>query len=324
MRLPLTLAIGDYDHVRDLADDTVRPEGVALTLLRLPPEEIFARFTAGREWEASEYSLALYLNRLASGEDSVLAIPVFPSRVFRHGAFFTRPGGPTRLEQLDGARIGVPEWVQTAGVWARGILAERHGVALDAVEWVQAGVNEPGRHEKGTPSLPPGVSLRADAEHSLDQLLAAGEIDAIISARPPASALAGATRTVLEDPEAAEREYWAGTGVFPIMHVVALRRDVYERAPWIAGSLYAALDEARRRSVARLRDATASAVPLPWAALAAERAADLFGGDLWAYGIEANRVTIEAFLRYSDEQGVTPRRLAIDEVFQAGPLRVAV
>lgn len=321
----LTLACGDYDHVRDLADGRVRAEGLDVTVLRLPPEAIFARFSARGEWEAGEFSFALYTSLVGrGGEDVPVAIPAFPSRVFRHGAFFTRADGPTRLEDLAGARIGIPEWAQTAGVWARGILAEHHGVDLAAVRWRQGGVNIPGRVEKAALELPTGTVVEPERDRSLDQLLREGELDAVISARPPAGALTGELRTVLADPRAAERDYWEASGVFPIMHVVVLRPDFHRANPWAATNLYEALDEARARSVARMLDATASHVPLPWVSDSARDAAAAFGGDLWPYGIEPNQVTIDAFARYAHEQGLTPRRLTAEDLFPAAPLTVYV
>jgi 4,5-dihydroxyphthalate decarboxylase len=321
----LTLACGDYDHVRDLADGRVGAEGLDVTVLRLPPEEIFARFSARGEWEASEFSFALYTSLVGhGGEDVPVAIPAFPSRVFRHGAFFTRADGPTRLEDLAGARIGIPEWAQTAGVWARGILAEHHGIDLAAVRWRQGGVNAPGRKEKAALELPSGIVVETERERSLDQLLRDGDLDAVISARPPAGALTGELRTVLADPRSAERQYWERSGVFPIMHVVVLRPDFHRANPWAATSLYEGLDAARARSVARMLDATASHAPLPWISDLARDAAAAFGGDLWPYGIEPNRVTIEAFARYAHEQGLTPRCLTAEELFPAAPLPVYV
>jgi 4,5-dihydroxyphthalate decarboxylase len=324
----LALAIGDYDHVRDLAEGRVRAEGLDLTVLRLPPEEVFARFSARAEWEAAEFSFALYTSLVGrggeGGEEPPVAIPAFPSRVFRHGAFFTRADGPTRLEDLAGARIGIPEWAQTAGVWARGILAEHHGVDLAQVRWRQGGVNAPGRKEKATLELPGGVVVEPERERSLDQLLREGELDAVISARPPAGALTGELRPVLADPRAAERAYWEASGVFPIMHVVVLRPDFHRANPWAATSLFDGLDAARSRSVARMLDATASHAPLPWISDLAAEAAKSFGGDLWPYGIDPNRPTIETFARYAHEQGLTPDRLTPEDLFPAAPLPVFV
>ncbi|MBS1888523.1 MAG: 4,5-dihydroxyphthalate decarboxylase [Actinobacteria bacterium] len=320
----MALAIGDYDHVRDLVEGRVRPEGLDLTCLRLAPEEIFARTVERPDWEAAEFSLALYVNRVGRGDRSLLAIPAFPSRVFRHGSFYARADGPTALEELAGARVGIPEWAQTAGVWARGILAERHGVDLASIRWVQGGVNDPGRREKGRPELPAGIELAVERERSLDRLLRAGELDAVISARPPAGVESGALRRLLADPRAAEKAYWAETGVFPIMHLVVLRADFLAAAPWAAASLHAALDEARARSARRLLDPTASHVPLPWVADLAAESRTRFGGELWPYGIEPNRTTLETFLRHARDQGVADPGLAVEDLFPLAVAPVAV
>lgn len=322
--LRMALAIGDYDHVRDLAEGRVRAEGLDLTCVRLRPEEIFARFSARPEWEAAEFSLALYVNRVSQGDRSMIGIPAFPSRVFRHGSFYVRPDGPEALEDLAGARVGIPEWAQTAGVWARGILAERHGVDLASVSWVQGGVNDAGRREKASVELPAGIEVRVEQERSLDQLLRAGELDAVISARPPAGFASGDVRLLLVAPRAAELAYWEETGVFPIMHLVVLRGDFLVSAPWASASLHAALDEARSRSVARMLDATASHVPLPWVAAIASEARVRFGGELWPYGVEANRVTLETFLRYAQAQGVAGEQLGLNDLFPYGPEPVAI
>ncbi len=305
--VPLTLAVGDYDHVRGL-----EVEGVALRVLHLPVEEVFFRFTRFREWEASELSFARYAALRASGDDSLTAIPVFPSRAFRHGALYVREGSALRApEDLAGRRVGVPEWAQTATVWVRGLLAHRHGVDLRSVRWAQGGVNEPGRREGVPLALPPGIAVEPVADRSLTELLLAGELDAVISARPPVALGAGVVR-LLPDHVAHEERYLRDTGIFPIMHVVALRADVHARHPWIARNLMTAFRRARDRSLERLLDVTASHVPLPWAA---ERARSVLGDDLWPYGVEPNRAALEAFLAYAHEQGVCARRLAPEELF---------
>jgi 4,5-dihydroxyphthalate decarboxylase len=192
------------------------------------------------------------------------------------------------------------------------------------VRWRQGGVNAPGRKEKATLELPGGVVVEPERERSLDRLLREGELDAVISARPPAGALTGELRTVLDDPRAAERSYWEASGVFPIMHVVVLRPDFHRANPWAATSLYEGLDAARSRSVARMLDATASHAPLPWLSDLAREAATAFGGDLWPYGIDPNRTTIETFARYAHEQGLTPNPLTPEDLFPAAPLSVFI
>ena len=314
--MKLTLAISDYDHVRDLTSGKVRPEGVELTCLDLSVEEIFFRFTAFREWDVSELSLAKYCSLRSSGDDSLTAIPVFPSRVFRHSSFYVRrDAGIREPRDLAGRRIGVPEWAQTAGVYARGLLVHELGVPLSAVEWVQAGVNEPGRQEQVPLALPDAVACTVDSERSLNELLLAGELDAAISAHPP-DAFGREIVRLFPEHEELERDYYRRTGIFPIMHIVALRRDVFDEHPWVAMELLKAFEAAKRRSVARLLEARASRFPLPWAQRRGEEAQELLG-ELWPYGIEPNRTTLEAFLGFCHEQGVCERLLTPEELVPA-------
>jgi 4,5-dihydroxyphthalate decarboxylase len=316
--IPLTLAVHDYDHVRDLASGAVGVEGVALSCLHYPVEEIFFRFTRFREWDASELSLAKYCSLRAAGDETLVAIPAFTSRAFRHSAIFVREDGPIDdPAALAGGRIGVPEWSQTATVYARGVLAHEFGVALGDVKWVQAGTNEPGRSEGVAVALPDGVTLTAMPEDTLNDLLLAGEIDALIAAHPPREFERGSGRIVrlFSDYRAVEERSYRDSGVFPIMHVVALRADVHARHPWIAMNLLTAFEEAKRRSLVRALDANAPRFPVPWAPANAERAQQLIGSDPWPYGIEPNRRTLETFLSFAFEQGVCARKLTAEELF---------
>jgi 4,5-dihydroxyphthalate decarboxylase len=316
----LTLAINDYDHVRDLVSGAVPVEGVDLTCLRFGVEEIFWRFTQHREWEVSEFSLCKYSALRASGDDSLVAIPVFPSRTFRHSAIFVRADGPIDdPAALAGGRIGVPEWSQTATVYARGVLHHRYGVGLADVEWVQGGTNEPGRVEGIEVRVPAGVTLVPVRDRALNDMLLAGELDAIIAAHPPTEFKLGTGRVVrlFSDYPAVEERYYRETGVFPIMHVVAMRRDVHEANPWIARNLQTAFEEAKRRSLERVTDSNAPRFPLPWGFAYAQRAEQVFGPDFWPYGVEANRPTLDAFLGFAHEQGVCATRLAPEDLFLA-------
>jgi 4,5-dihydroxyphthalate decarboxylase len=314
----LTLAINDYDHVRDLVSGAVRAEGIDLTCLRFEVEEIFFRFARHREWDISEFSLAKYCSIRAGGDDSITAIPVFPSRSFRHSAIFVAAGGPIDdPAALAGRRIGVPEWTQTATVYARGLLEHQYGVRVGDVEWVQAGVNEPGRIEGISIELPATISLRAEPEKTLEEMLIAGELDAVIAAHAPRAFGDGSGRIVrlFSDYRAVEEAYYRETAIFPIMHTVALRSDTLAENPWVAGKLYNAFTEAKRRALERALDANAPRYPVPWSFANAGRAVELFGEDFWPYGLEPNRATLEGFLGYAFEQGVTARRLSPEELF---------
>jgi 4,5-dihydroxyphthalate decarboxylase len=319
-RLELTMATSYYEHVAELTSGRVRPDGITLRCLDRSVEDIFQRFLRFREWDVSEFSMAGYTTLVAAGDRSMVGLPIFPSRVFRHSSVYVRAGELTVPGMLAGRRIGVPEWAQTAAVYARALLVHEWGIGLTDVEWVQAGVNQPGRKEKAQVTLPQGVRLTRAPDRSLDEMLLAGDIDAIFSAHPPASYEAGDARVVrlIADTAEAEREYGRRTGIVPIMHLVVVRREVVERDPWVVSSLMAAFAQARAASLAHLArgpGGPGSRVPLRWTDQALARTAEVFGGEPWPYGVEANRVTLEAFLRWSHEQGVTPRAVALEEMF---------
>jgi 4,5-dihydroxyphthalate decarboxylase len=316
--LPLTLAISEYDHMRDLVSGRVKPEGIDLTALVLPIEEIFYRFTVYREWDVSEMAMGKYVSLRSQGDTSLTAIPVFPSRMFRHSSIYVRSDGPVKTPaDLKGRRVGVPEWAQTAAIYTRGLLVHQYGLALADIDWVQAGVNEPGRTEKVALKLPAGVRVERPPEKSLNGMLLAGELDAVMTAHAPAAFEAGDPRVkrLFADFMPVELAYWRETGIFPIMHCIAIQTRVLEAHPWIAMNLLTAFEAAKRRSVARAFEATASRFPIPWSHERASLAAPLFGGDYWPYGIESNRVTLTAFLAYAHEQGVCHRLLAPEELF---------
>jgi 4,5-dihydroxyphthalate decarboxylase len=318
--LKLTLAMNDYDHVRDLASGRVKAEGIELTHLQLSVEEIFLRFSKNLEWDVSELSFGMFTSAVSHGAAPFVGIPVFPSRAFRQSAIFVRPDGKIRkAEDLADKRIGVPQWSQTATIYVRGWLTDTVGVPLKAVHWVQAGVNQAGRIEPSRVRIPEGVRYTQVADKSLTQMLLAGEIDAIFTAHPPHAFEHGDPRVVrlFPDYQPIEEAYFEKTGVYPIMHMVAIRRSTFEANPWIARNLYTAFEEAKRRSVARLCDITASQIALPWGHAYAERMGrKLFpGADYWPYGLAANRTTIEAFLKWCFDQGVAARHLAPEELY---------
>jgi 4,5-dihydroxyphthalate decarboxylase len=317
-RLHLTLATTDYDHVRDLVNGVVRPEGVTLTAFVLPVEEIFYRFIKNREWDVSEMSFGKFIGYASQGNSPFIGIPVFPSRVFRHSAFYVRADrGIVNPKGLEGRRVGIPEWAQTAGIYARGFLAETAGVDLRKIHWVQAGMNEAGREEKVEFVLPTGIRYEQRRDTSVSAMLLSGEIDAAISARVPEAFEKGEGKIARLYPDfrAEEMRYYAGSGIYPIMHVIAMRRAVFERYPWAAMNLFKAFDEARRRSLDRIQDLTASRIPVPWAAAIAGEWSANFGPDPFPYGLEPNRKTLDAFCRFAHEQGITAKRLAPDDLF---------
>ena len=315
----LTMAMHEYDHTRDLASGAVKAQGIDLTWLNFPVEEIFYRFTNALEWDVSELSFAKYCSVQSQDDPPFTGIPVFVSRVFRHSAFYVRRGSVRDPAALAGKRIGIPEWSQTATVYARGWLTHQVGIPLTDVVWVQAGVNQPGRLEMARLNLPEGVRYEQVADRSLTAMLLAGDLDAVISAHPPQAFLDGHPDLVrlVPDFRAEEERYFRDTGIYPIMHTVAIKRSVYERHPWIAMNLLTAFEAAKRRSIGRLSDVTVSQIPVPWIYDTFDRIRGEFfaGRDYWPYGIEPNRVSIEAFLQYCFEQGVCHRRMTPEDLY---------
>lgn len=317
----LSLAICEYDHCRDFTHGAVKAEGIEIDLNVLPIAEIFQRFTKNREWDVSEMSLGMYVSLLSQGDKGLTAIPVFTSRMFRLSAFYARVGGPVKtLADLRGKRVGYPDWMHTAGIFARGYLKSELGIELDEIEWVQAGVNAPGLQEILPVKLPPSVKRSSRPDSSLDALLMSGEIDAVVTSHPLTSSLGPnpGSKRVLDDYVAAEKAYGKQSGLFPIMHVVAIKKDVYDADPWIAKSLYAAFETAKAGSLARMRDSTISRYPYPWSFALAEEMSAMVGQDFWPYGIARNKATLDAFLAYCAEQGVAHRPVALSELFAPG------
>ena len=317
-RLQLTFACGDYDRTRALEEGTVRPDGIDLTYLRLPVEETFFRMLRHREFEVAEMSLSSYVKTLDTDERPFVALPVYTSRQFRHaGIFVHEDAGIEAPADLRGKVVGTPEWQLTANVWIRGTLADHHGVPIDSVEYRTGGQETPGRVEKAAVDLGERIRIAPiPPDRTLADMLAAGEIDAFQGPRVPSSFVPGGpVRRLFADPVAAEQAYFAETGIFPIMHVVVVRRDVYEAHPWVAQTLTKALTLAKRRALAELYDASALRFMLPWLIPGLEQAKTLLGEDYWSYGLEANRHVLETFLRYHSDQGLSRRRYAPEELF---------
>ena len=317
-RVPLTLAISEYDHVTDLVTGRVPVEGVDLTCLTLQIEEIFFRAFVYQDFDVSEVSMAKYCSMVSQGDNAFVAIPVFPSRVPRHSSIYVRRDGSVKKPaDLAGRKVGLPEWAQTAAVYSRGLLVHQYGIPLTAIDWVQAGVDQPGRTEKVKLNLPAGVKLTPQPDKSLNEMLLMGEIDAMLSAHAPSSFYQGHPNVgrLFEDYLDVEMNYVKETGIFPIMHTVAFRRDVIERNPWVAMNLFKAFEQAKNNSVKRVQAITSTTVPIPWGYEYARRAKAIFGDDIWPYGIDANRKTLDAFLQYAHEQGVCHRRLTPEDLF---------
>lgn len=314
----LRVAISDYDHVRDFTSGRVKAAGIETVHVDLPVEEIFARFTEERCWDVSEMSMARFVSLISQGDPNITGIPVFPSRFFRQHAIYVRSDSSLRDPcGLRGKTVGIPEWVQTAIVWVRAWLMHDLGVGLETIEWVRAGINAPGLEGQVQPRLPAGIDYREVCDKSLMDMLLSGELDAVICAHPPDlfQARDPRIRRLVEDYYALEQDYWRKHRIFPMMHTVAIPRVTYEANPWIGPALFEALSEAKNRSLSRALDGNICRFPIPWCFTYAEKARDLFGDDFWPYGVAANGPTLEAFVRFCDEQGVSHRRVAVEELY---------
>jgi 4,5-dihydroxyphthalate decarboxylase len=319
--LHLSIATTDYDHFRDLRLGTVTAQGIDHTWSVLGHHEVFARFTAHREWDVAELSIAKFSAQVTRDDPDIVGLPVVCSRLFRFSSFYVnRNSGIRTIEDLRGKRVGSPEWAHSAAVYMRGWMHNEAGVKLDEVHWYQAGANAPGREEKVELALPDGVRLTRVRERSLSDLLAAGEIDCAIIARPPDCFLQGHPDVVRLYPgyQEMESQYYEQTQVWPIMHLIAMKRSVLEDHPWVARNLYNAFLESKNRSVERLLDPAVSRYPLPWLATYGRQMRERFGGDPFPYGIEANRPTFSQLLTYAHQQGIAQQLVDPEDVFPAG------
>ncbi|NQU72626.1 MAG: ABC transporter substrate-binding protein [Rhodospirillales bacterium] len=318
--LSLTIACGPYDRMEAIHRGEIRPEGIDATYVPIQsPPEIFARMVKGGAFDVAEMSLSHYLTLKTRGSFPFIALPVFPSRVFRHGFIFTnRNAGITTPKDLAGKRIGVQEYRQTAAVWIRGILTEHYGVDLGDVQWVEGGVNAPRREDDDMDIRPLGpLAIRAIGEDgTLNDMLASGEIDALIGARRPAS-LDECPDVIRLFPNyrEAERDYFVETGIFPIMHTLVMPENLYRDRPWIAESLYKAFVASKNLALERMRFSGAMRYMTPWLFDDLDEIDALFGGDPFPYGVEANRVTLDAFARYLLDQRFVESPIPLDELF---------
>ena len=317
--VPITIACGNYDRTRALRDGRVHVEGCNVTFLPLYPEEIFHRAFVHQEFDVCEISFSSYIRTVAEGTAPYIGIPAFVSRVFRHSGIYVREGsGIDKPEDLRGRRVGLPEYQITAVVWIRGMLQHQYGVNPTEIHWRQGGQEQAGRKER-TPLKPiPGVDLQSIPEdRTLVDMLEAGDLDALFTARAPSSFLAGEPhiRRLFKDVRAAEQSYFRATGLFPIMHLVGVRRTLVERYPWLPASLFKAFNEAKALAMVDLYDVNALMVTLPWLVAEAGETAALMGADFWRYGVKENLKEIEALTQYSFEQGLSRRKVEVSELF---------
>ena len=319
-KLNLSVAVGPYDRTRALIDGSVRIDGVNAACMTLSPEEIFFRAFRRAEFDICELSLSSFTVKTAQGDCPYVGVPAFVSRAFRHTSIYVRTDRIKKPADLKGKKVGLPEYQLTANVWARAILQDDHGVKPADIHWVRGGIEEAGRPEKIAIQLPPDVKLEdAPAGKSISALLADGAIDGFIAPRPPS--IPGGHPNVgwlFPDPVAAAKDYFKRTGIFPIMHLVGIRRELADKNPWLPGAAYKAFEQAKAAALNLLADTSATKVTLPFVEERLSEARALMGDDFWSYGMNANRKTLETFLRHHHAQGLSSRELKVEELFHPG------
>jgi 4,5-dihydroxyphthalate decarboxylase len=319
MAVQLSLAVCDYDRTRAIFDGRAKIEGCDVTAVALEPEESFHRAFKFSEFDISEISLSSYMMTAARGEAHYVAIPAFVSRLFRHGGIYIRTDrGIKDPRDLKGRTVGLPEYQMTANVWIRGMFEDEYGVKPNDIKWRRGGLEEPGRQERTKIKLPDDVDYAAIPEHrTLSDMLAKGEIDALLSARAPSCLLDGAPHVgrMFPDYPAVEEAYFCKTRMFPIMHAVGIRRSLVERHPWLAVSVYKAFLKAKELCMRELRQIGHLATSLPWSVAEYDRVRKVMGEDFWSYGVAENHHVLEALTRYSFAQGLSSRKLSVDEMF---------
>lgn len=321
--LHLTLACEDYDRTRPVKDGIVKPEGIELNYLVMPVEEIFWRMMKYEEFDVSELSMGAFLTAASRGRRPFVAIPVFPSRTFRHRCIFVNTdSGVKRVEDLRGKRMGVPEYSMTAAVWLRGLFQHEYGVQPSEIHWIQAGEEHPGRKDRVDFEMPPGVRLESRPDTTLNAMIESGEVDAMMSPRMPTCFLQGSPRVkrLFPNYRQAEMDYFEKTGMFPIMHVLVIKGAIYDKEPWVAQTLYKAFCEAKEICMRDLYDTNILRVSLPWTSAEYEDTRDLMTADYWPYGLEPNRANLETLHGYLLEQGLIHHRLNLDELFASETL----
>lgn len=319
-RLALTFACGSYDRTEALRTGEVTVEGIDLNYLSIEaPREIFDRMVGGLEFDVSELSCSEFVSMISAGKCPFVALPVFPSRTFRHGFIYINKNSGIRApKDLEGKRVGVPLYTQTAAIWIRGHLIHQYGVELNTIRWVQGAVEKTGSHGKphALDLLKPANIEQNKSNHSLGELLVKGEIDALIGSRQPDElGRCASIARLFPDYRCVEREFYMQTHIFPVMHLVAIRRDVYEKNRWIANSLYKAFVDAKNFALARMRFSGSQCYMLPWQRADVDEIDEVFGGDPWPYGIEPNRPTLAALVQYMAEQDFIAQPMPIEDLF---------
>lgn len=317
-KLQVSVAMGDYDRNRALYDGRVQIDGCDPVYMLLNPEEMFFRAMRSQDFDITELSFSSYLVKHAKGDCPYIAVPVFLSRAFRHTSIYVRKDRISKPEDLKGCRIGVPEYQLTAVVWARSILQDDHGVHAEDVTWIRGGIDTPGRPEKIKLDLPPEVKIEAAPEGmTISDMLDKGLIDAFIAPRPPSGAAFSNPNVawLFDDPTSVAKDYYRRTGIFPIMHVVGIRKELAQQHRWLPAAVFKAFSESKGKALELLADTSATKVTLPFVEEQLKAARETLGQDFWSYGVERNRKTIEAFLHHHHLQGLSCRRVPLAELF---------
>ena len=325
-KLRITLGCGRYDRTSAMIEGRVVPEGVDLNYVVMDPEELFWRMAKYQEFDASEFSLGAYVIMLSRGDRSLVGIPVFPSRFFRHSCIYINVNsGIRKPEDLRGRRVGVPDYTMTANVWIRGFLEHDYGVKPTTMEWFSGGLNEPGRKQRIATRPIEGLSITHLEDKVLSDMLDRGEIDALIGAREPNCYRRGSKNVarLWSDYPEIERDYYRRTRIFPIMHPVVIRREVYEKNRWLAQSLSKAFMESKAICQRELASQSTLRCMLPWLIRELEDTVQFMGEDYWPYGLESNRKTLETFIAYCVEQGLAGSPVRVEELFAPETLDTA-
>lgn len=317
--LKLKIATWDYDRVRPIIDGRIPVDGCVIDYDILEPEETFAHNYSDQKYHVAELGLVPYMIARSRNAIDYRALPIFLSRMFRHSAIYIRKdSGITTPGDLCGRRVGVPAYQQSAAMWARGMLSDQHGVAYESIQWVQAGATTMTRDDMFGLSLPDGFPLeRMPASKNLSKMLVSGDLDAVISARAPEAFTAGHPNIgrLFDDFKSAEKAYFSNTGIFPIMHALGIRQDIADAHPWLADNLYRAYASALQIALQDLNEVVALKIALPWVAQELAETKSALGQDYWRYGVAENRTTLDALIRYGDEQGLCLRAMTVDDLF---------